>query len=50
MTYAIETSKFDAARPFAVVIVETNYLNRCKGRYATRAQAAARKRELEKKA
>lgn len=50
MTYAIEISKFDAARPFAVVTVETNYLNRCKGRYATKAQAVARKRDLERKA
>lgn len=47
MTYTIEISKMDAARPFAVVIAETNYLNRCKGRYATKAQAQARKRQLE---
>jgi hypothetical protein len=46
INYIIEMSKFDAARPFMVIIASTKYLNRVKGRYATRKEAMARIRQL----
>lgn len=44
-SYKIALSTYDAARPFAVVC-DQSVLNPVKGRYATRAQAAARIRAL----
>lgn len=48
INYIIEYSKFDSARPVVVLIASTKYLNRVKGRYATRKQAMARINELNK--
>ena len=48
MTYTVETSNYDAARPFRVRCTTPGVINSVKGYYATKTAANARRRSLEK--
>ena len=48
MTYIVETSNYDAARPFCVRCTTQGVINAVKGRYTTKAAANARRRSLER--
>ena len=48
LTYIVETSAYDAARPFCVRCTTPGVLGSVKGYYATKAAANSRRRALER--